>query len=106
MPTYEYRCDACRVEFERFQGIKEEALRRCPECGRDALERLIGTGAGVLFRGGGFHETDYRSDSYKKGAEADKPKSDAKESSCACGKKSAAQCASDAKTLPASSGDT
>ncbi len=94
MPTYDYRCKACRVEIEIFHGIKEDAKKKCPKCGKNALERLIGTGAGVLFKGSGFHETDYRSESYKKGAQADKPKSEKKESSCACGKKSASDCAS------------
>ncbi|MFG0258255.1 MAG: FmdB family zinc ribbon protein [Phycisphaerales bacterium JB043] len=95
MPTYDYRCNACEHEFELFQGIKEDAKKKCPDCGKNALERLIGTGAGVLFKGGGFHETDYRSDSYRKGAEKDKPKSDStKAGSCACGKKSASECAS------------
>jgi putative FmdB family regulatory protein len=99
MPTYDYRCNACKREIEIFHGIKEDARKKCPECGKNALERLIGTGAGVLFKGGGFHETDYRSESYKKGAEADKPKSEKKkESSCACGKKSASDCASGTTT--------
>jgi putative FmdB family regulatory protein len=94
MPTYDYRCDACEAEVEIFHGIKEDARTECPECGKHALERQISSGAGVLFKGDGFHETDYRSESYKKGAESDKPKSDKKAGSCACGKKSAGECAS------------
>ena len=92
MPTYDYRCNHCNVEFELFQSMKDKPKKKCPECGKLALERLIGTGAGVIFKGGGFYETDYRSDSYKKGAKADKPS--AEKGSCACGKKSAADCAS------------
>ena len=72
MPTYEYRCDACGHEFELFQQITAPVKRKCPECGKARLVRLIGTGAGVIFKGSGFYETDYRSDSYKKAAEADK----------------------------------
>jgi putative FmdB family regulatory protein len=66
MPTYEYKCDNCDYEFERFQSIKARPLRKCPRCGRNALSRLIGTGAGIIFKGSGFYETDYRSDSYKR----------------------------------------
>ncbi len=65
MPTYGYRCDNCGHEFERFQSITARALRKCPRCGRNSLNRLIGTGAGVIFKGSGFYETDYRSESYK-----------------------------------------
>ncbi|MEZ6242848.1 MAG: zinc ribbon domain-containing protein [Phycisphaerales bacterium] len=72
MPTYDYRCSACKHEFELFQSMSESPKRKCPKCGKLALERLIGTGAAVLFKGGGFYETDYRSDSYKKAAEAEK----------------------------------
>jgi putative FmdB family regulatory protein len=66
MPTYEYRCSNCDYEFEQFQSIKARPLRKCPRCGRNTLSRLIGTGAGIIFKGSGFYETDYRSDSYKK----------------------------------------
>ena len=66
MPTYEYKCDNCDYEFEQFQSIKARPLRKCPRCGKSALNRLIGTGAGIIFKGSGFYETDYRSDSYKK----------------------------------------
>ena len=72
MPTYDYRCNACGHEFELFQSMSDSVKRKCPDCGKLALERLIGTGAAVIFKGSGFYETDYRSDSYKKGAEADK----------------------------------
>jgi putative FmdB family regulatory protein len=80
MPTYEYRCKACKHEFEEFQSMKDKALTKCPACGKKSLERLIGTGAAIVFKGSGFWQTDYRSESYKKAAEADKPpeKSDSK----------------------------
>jgi putative FmdB family regulatory protein len=71
MPTYEYRCTACDHQFEIFQQMSDAVKRKCPECGKNKLERLIGTGAGIIFKGGGFYQTDYRSDSYKKAAEAE-----------------------------------
>ncbi len=72
MPTYDYVCDACRHQFEAFQSIKEEPKRKCPECGRQKLRRLIGPGAAIVFKGSGFYKTDYRSESYKKAAAAEK----------------------------------
>ncbi len=72
MPTYDYVCDACGHEFELFQSMTDRVKRKCPKCGKPRLKRLIGAGAGVIFKGSGFHETDYRSDSYKKAAEAEK----------------------------------
>ena len=73
MPTYDYQCSACGHRFEKFQPITERATRKCPKCGKLRLKRLIGNGAGVLFRGSGFYQTDYRSESYRKSAEKDKP---------------------------------
>ncbi|MBI1336691.1 MAG: zinc ribbon domain-containing protein [Phycisphaera sp.] len=72
MPTYEYQCQACDHTFDEFQSITAKPLRKCPECGKPKLKRLIGTGAGIIFKGSGFYETDYRSDSYHKAAKADK----------------------------------
>ena len=71
MPTYDYKCSACGHRFELFQSMRHRPKRKCPECGRNALERLIGTGAAVLFKGSGFYQTDYRSESYKKAAAAE-----------------------------------
>ncbi len=71
MPTYEYRCEACQHEFEELQSFKDEPLKVCPKCHQESLRRLFGTGAAILFKGSGFYETDYRSDSYKKAAKAD-----------------------------------
>jgi putative FmdB family regulatory protein len=71
MPTYDYRCKKCGHELELYQSMSEAPKRKCPNCGKLSLDRLIGAGAGILFRGGGFYQTDYRSDSYKKSAEAD-----------------------------------
>ena len=72
MPTYDYVCDGCGHEFELFQSIKAEAEKKCPQCGKKKLRRLIGPGAAVIFKGSGFYQTDYRSKSYQKGAEAEK----------------------------------
>lgn len=82
MPTYEYRCNACGHAFELFQSMTAPVKRKCPKCAKSKLERLIGTGAGIIFKGGGFYQTDYRSDHYKKAVEAEKkpaePAADAK----------------------------
>ena len=76
MPTYDYRCEACGHELELFQNISEAPKRKCPQCKKSKLKRLIGGGAGFLFKGSGFYLTDYRSDSYKKAADADKKPAD------------------------------
>ena len=79
MPTYDYKCDACEHAFEEFQSMTEEPLKKCPRCKKKKLRRLIGTGAAILFKGSGFYQTDYRSESYKSAAKADEaPKADAK----------------------------
>jgi len=72
MPTYDYICKNCRYEFEQFQTITARPIRKCPRCGKSSLQRLIGAGSGVIFKGSGFYETDYRSESYKKAAESEK----------------------------------
>lgn len=74
MPTYDYECEACGHEFEVFQKMTDKPKRKCPEC-QGKVRKKIGTGAGLIFKGSGFYITDYRSDNYKKSAEADKPKS-------------------------------
>ncbi|SRR5258705_6225016 len=75
MPTYDYLCNACGHRLEAFQSIRDAALKKCPKCKKAKLERQIGTGAGILFKGGGFYQTDYRSESYKQGESADKSSS-------------------------------
>src|SRR5215213_8651346 len=74
MPTYDYVCDACGHTFEEFQSMSEEPLKKCPQCKKKKLRRLIGTGAAIIFKGSGFYQTDYRSDSYKSAAKADEAK--------------------------------
>ena len=71
MPTYEYVCNACGHQFERFHSIMAAPIKRCPECGKARVKRLMGTGAGLIFKGSGFYTTDYRSDSYKEAAKSD-----------------------------------
>ena len=101
MPTYEYVCRACRHEFERFQPITSSPVRTCPKCGRKRVERKIGIGAAVLFKGGGFYETDYRSESYRKTEEAEKKESE-KSSEKASDKKPADSAKpTDSKVVPA-----
>lgn len=76
MPTYDYECGSCEHSFELFQSITEPVKKKCPSCGRNSLRRLFGTGAAILFKGSGFYQTDYRSESYRKGAEAEKKSAD------------------------------
>jgi putative FmdB family regulatory protein len=78
MPTYEYQCDACGHRFEKFQSIKAAPVRKCPQCGKSAVKRLLGTGAGIIFKGSGFYTTDYRSENYQKAAKAEGGSSESK----------------------------
>ena len=82
MPTYDYECSACEYQFEKFQSMTEKPIAKCPKCG-GKTRRLIGAGAGILFKGSGFYQTDYRSESYKKKAEAEKQKPSCPSSNCA-----------------------
>ena len=75
MPTYEYECQRCGHAFDAFQSISEAPLKRCPKC-RGKIKRLVGSGAGFIFKGSGFYQTDYRSQSYKKAQAAEKPSTD------------------------------
>ena len=93
MPTYDYRCKVCDHTWEEWQSITAPATKKCPECGKAKAERMIGPGAGLLFRGSGFYITDYRSDSYKKAAKADSAASGKSEGK-SDGQKSAAKPAS------------
>jgi putative FmdB family regulatory protein len=67
MPTYEYACQQCGHRFEQMQSITAKALKKCPSCGKNTLQRLFGAGAGFIFKGSGFYATDYRSDNYTQG---------------------------------------
>jgi putative FmdB family regulatory protein len=95
MPTYEYSCESCGHHFEVFQSMKDPKLTDCPESGCDGpVRRLLGTGAGLIFKGGGFYQTDYRSESYKQGAkkesEAANPKAAESDASTTSGDSKAA----------------
>lgn len=82
MPTYEYICFNCDHEFEKFQSFSDKALKKCPECGKNKLEKKISGGAGVVFKGDGFYETDYnrgKGSDYKKKSDTDSGKSTSKE---------------------------
>ncbi len=98
MPTYDYECEACDHVWEEFQPITSKPTKKCPECGKRKAKRKIGPGAGIIFKGSGFYQTDYRSDSYKKAADADlksqkgpDSKSDAKSESKSDSKPSASE---------------
>lgn len=78
MPTYDYVCDKCGHQFEKFQSMKDAALATClkevcpqKRWGKGKVRRLMGTGAGLIFKGTGFYITDYRSENYKQGAKKD-----------------------------------
>jgi putative FmdB family regulatory protein len=88
VPTYDYECDACGHTWEMFQRIVEDPIKKCPECNKKKARRLFGTGSAVMFKGSGFYETDYRSDSYKKGEKAAK---DAKSSKSETGGNSSSE---------------
>lgn len=82
MPTYEYSCSKCGQNFDAFQSMRDEAFKTCPKelCrqtkwGKGKVKRLLGTGAGLIFKGSGFYITDYRSNSYKEGAKKESPAS-------------------------------
>jgi len=98
MPTYEYICEKCGYRFEKLQSITAGVIRKCPKCGKPALKRLIGTGAGIIFKGSGFYATDYRSESYKKAAKSESPsKTSEKKETPATPAKSETKTASESK---------
>ena len=105
MPTYEYKCNHCGVGFERFQSIKAQPVKDCPECEeKGTVSRLISGGAGFIFRGDGFYITENRSDSYKASKKADGKPSDSAKSDSSSGAKS--DSSSGAKSASSSKSDT
>jgi putative FmdB family regulatory protein len=107
MPTYDYVCDACENAFEEFQSFNDAVLVKCPECGKKKLRRLFGTGAAILFKGSGFYETDYRSDSYKAAAKKEQEGSSKSSSETpAAGNGTAAKTDTPARTDSAGKADT
>ena len=75
MPTYEYECGACHHQFEVFQAMSEAPVKKCPACGKMKVERMIAGGAGIIFKGSGFYETDYKHNSGKITKESAAPES-------------------------------
>lgn len=80
MPTYDYECGACKHLWDEFQSMSAKPTKKCPKCGKAKANRKIGAGAGIIFKGSGFYQTDYRSDSYKKSADADSKSSSSSDS--------------------------
>src|SRR5580658_10537900 len=101
MPTYEYKCNKCGHRFEKFQSIMAGPIKKCPECGKNAVERLISAGGGLIFKGSGFYITDYRDASYNDKAKADsgagKPESESKPADGEAKPAAAAESKGDAK---------
>src|SRR4051794_10006736 len=104
MPTYEYHCQKCSKNFDLFQSMKDQALKECPKdhCrlpkwGHGKVKRLLGTGAGLIFKGSGFYTTDYRSSSYTEGAKKDAPASTDSGANKAAGTKDASATSPPAK---------
>ena len=91
MPTYDYQCQNCDHEFELFQQMSDPVKKKCPECATLKLKRLIGAGSGIMFKGSGFYETDYRSDAYKKDAKKAQDSTTSKKKTDAKSKKEANQ---------------
>ena len=80
MPNYDYECQKCGKRFEVFQSMKDDKLTDCPQPDCDGkVKRLLGTGGGLIFKGSGFYQTDYRSSSYQAGAKADSGSADKSE---------------------------
>src|SRR5208337_2263444 len=103
MPTYEYVCSKCGYRFDKFQSMRAEPLRKCPKCSKAALRRLVGSGAGLIFKGSGFYSTDYRKAGYAKAASTDsKPAPETKPAGGA--KPAGAPAAASPKAAPAAGG--
>ena len=98
MPTYDYECDACDHKFELFQSIMADPEKKCPKCKKMKLRRLIGTGAAIVFKGTGFYQTDYRSESYKKSAASDSKSSSESKSESKSDSTSSAETKSESKS--------
>ncbi len=77
MPTYQYECQACGHEFEELQSMTDPKLKKCPQCHKNRLSRLIGGGSGMIFKGSGFYQTDYKNKPASGANPKDSPKSDA-----------------------------
>ena len=85
MPTYQYECAACGHGFENFQSMTAAKLRKCPKCGKNKLQRLIGTGTGIIFKGSGFYANDYKKKAPSSKESSDAPKAAETKKSSGCG---------------------
>ena len=103
MPTYDYVCDSCKHEFEAFESIKADSQTICPVCQEPKLRRKIGAGAAILFKGSGFYQTDYRSESYKSAAKAEQEAAKPPANGAAATTDTAAKSDTAAKETPAKS---
>ena len=113
MPTYEYSCQKCGQNFEAFQSMRDEPFRECPKqlCrlpkwGHGKVKRLLGTGAGLIFKGSGFYTTDYRSDSYREAAKKESPSKTAESGEKSAASKEPAKSPSPAQTKTAGKSST
>ncbi len=112
MPTYDYRCTECGHTFEEFQSMSAETLKTCPSCGKPALKRLMGSGAGMIFKGSGFYLTDYKGNTgsnNKKSSEkkpSDKKQSESKPSGDTASENKSAESPSDKSGTAAESKET
>jgi putative FmdB family regulatory protein len=104
MPTYDYVCEACENTWEEFKPITSKPTKKCPKCGKPKAIRKIGPGAGIIFKGSGFYQTDYRSDSYKKAADADSKAQKGADSKGDSKSDSKGESKSESKSSPADSG--
>ena len=102
MPTYDYHCESCGADFELFQSMMAAPVKKCQKCGKNKARRLIGKGAGVIFKGSGFYQTDYRSSSYKSGASSEKSSSSSSPSSSTAASSSGSSSSSGAAGSPSS----
>ena len=73
MPSYDYKCESCEYEFEKFHAISADPVKLCPECGEEKVNRMVSAGVGVIFKGSGFYSTDYRDSSYNSDKKASGP---------------------------------
>lgn len=101
MPTYEYECESCGHSFEEFQYMSDKPLRKCPQCGKAKLTRLIGSGAGIIFKGSGFYETDYKRKGQAKPSETGSPETKKPDSAPSDSSPDRKPAASDSKPAPA-----
>ncbi len=95
MPTYQYRCTTCSHEFEEYQSMKDSPLVTCPNCKKESLQRVIGSGGGMIFKGSGFYQTDYKGGISAKKDSSGEKEPETKKTESSSGKKKSAGTKSD-----------